>query len=52
MTKSDQRYERLVKNHLEEERQAWRFFRFELEKRWDLLYPDSRRPTTFIRLST
>lgn len=39
MTTSDERYTQLVKKHHEEELQAWRFFRFELERRWDLLYP-------------
>lgn len=39
MTTSDERYADLVKKHHDEEIQAWRYFRFELERRWDLLYP-------------
>lgn len=37
--KSDERRSRLVKEHWDRELQAWKFFRFELERRWDLLYP-------------
>ncbi|MGH9752864.1 MAG: hypothetical protein ACREA2_08765 [Blastocatellia bacterium] len=47
MGKSDDRYDRLVRNHRTAELQAWHLFGFELERQWDLLYPGFRESEYF-----